>query len=147
MDAKTKRQKMIQALIQEERCQDQQALVSLLAKMGIVTTQAVVSRDLKELGVAKKTDTKGRYYALPAKDLEKQILQKAVLEVNHNKMMIAIHTQAGMAPYVGDRLDESGISILGCIAGENIVFVAPADISQIDHVCQLLEEFFYVSKD
>lgn len=147
MDSKTNRQKAIRQLIQETRYLDQQALVSALAEKGIFTTQAVVSRDLKEMGVVKKVDSQGRYYALPSKDVEKQILQRAVLDISHNKMLIAIHTRAGMAPYVGDRLDESDIPILGCIAGENIVFVAPADITQIDHVCQLLEDYFYVSKN
>lgn len=146
MDAKQERQKKLKRCIEQNRCEDQKRLVELLSCEGIMTTQAVVSRDLKEIGVIKKSDQKGRFYALPEKDLEKEILQRAVLEISHNKMMIVVHTVAGMAAFVGDVLDASDLPLLGCISGENVVFVAPLDVSEIDETCKSLEGFLCVRK-
>ncbi len=146
MDSKASRQKALRQVIQEARCEDQQTLVELLMQKGIATTQAVISRDLKELGVIKKSDEAGRYYALIDNDLEKELLQRAVLGVAHNQVMIVVHTRAGMAAFVGDLLDASSLPLLGCISGENVVFVAPSDIQQIKQVVTLIEEFLCVKK-
>lgn len=146
MDTKSVRQKILRNCIEENRCEDQQALVQLLHSKGVITTQAVVSRDLKEMGVIKKSDELGRYYAIPIKDLEKEILERAVLNVSHNKAIIIVHTIGGMAAFVGDMLDSSELPLLGCISGENVVFVAPADVDEIENVCLALEDFLCIKK-
>lgn len=142
MDNKVQRQKAIKSLIHTHRYVDQQSLVEALKiQYGISTTQAVLSRDLKEMGVIKQVGQKGRHYALPEKEVEKEVLRRAVREVLHNGSLIVVHTLPGLAGFVGDVIDASPLDILGSIAGENMLFIAPRDVSCAARLCEELKEY------
>lgn len=127
-----KRQEAISALIKTARIGDQKELIRQLSlKFGIETNQAVVSRDLRRLGVVKRGDC----YELPEKDIQAEILKLGISSMVHNESLIVISTQPGLAAVVGDYIDQcEDIGILGCIAGENVVFVAPRSIKEIKKI-------------
>lgn len=136
MDKQTsthKRQKAIEELLISEAVSDQNRLVELLlTRYNIETNQAVVSRDLRKLGVVKKQVNNSLIYEMPTADVNIEILKLAVLNVTHNEVMILVTTRPGLAAFVGDYLDKcTDIEIAGCIAGENMIFVMPQSIKNI----------------
>jgi transcriptional regulator of arginine metabolism len=144
----TFRLEAIQELIQKREISDQKQLVELLAKhYQLNTNQAVISRDLRKLGVVKKVIKGVLSYALPETDVSAEILRLALVDITHNESMIVIKTHAGLADFVGDfidRLEEEGI--LGSLAGENTVFVTPTHTKNIRSIYEKLCVQLYFKK-
>lgn len=128
-----KRQEAIKELILQSNVSDQKQLVQLLKdQYGIQSNQAVVSRDLHKLNIVKKLRKGQLVYEIPSHDVKQEILKLAVLDVVHNESMILIKTYPGIADFVGDFLDQcQDLDILGCLSGENTIFVTPKSIKTI----------------
>ena len=62
MNEKKKRLDILKQLIASNTASNQEDILSMLAEKGFVVTQATLSRDLKELKVAKTPDGKGGYH-------------------------------------------------------------------------------------
>ena len=80
MKERHNRLSVVKELIKNNRIDNQDTLLELLAKEGFTVTQATLSRDLKMLKVGKISDGwSGYYYALPENDLisgsEKRYIQ------------------------------------------------------------------------
>lgn len=132
------RQEKIKELLKQELISDQKRIVILLKQMyNIETNQTVVSRDLHKLGVIKKLRDGKLIYEIPASDVKTEILRLALVSITHNESMIVIKTQPALADFVGDCLDAfTDLDILGCLAGENVVFVVPKSVKNIAQICQ-----------
>lgn len=143
------RQNAIKELISKEPISEQMTVVSLLLeKFGIETNQAVVSRDLRKLGVTKKLIKGEMVYDLPTTDPTVEILKLAIIDVQHNEVMIVIKTQPALADFVGDYIDHyTDLDILGCLGGENVVFVTPRSIKNIEQVYQTLCQKIHFKKN
>lgn len=142
------RQEAIKELLNETLISDQKTLVELLKKkFGIETNQSVLSRDLRKLGVVKKEIQHGLFYILPDFDVKVELLKLAIIEIKYNETMIVITTQPGLAAFVGDYIDqEAHLDLLGCLAGENVVFVACPSIKNIQETYELLCQKLHVKK-
>lgn len=129
----TKRQHAIKELIQKMAISDQKQLVELLkTHYNINTNQAVTSRDLRKLGVVKKMHNGVMIYEENTLDVTKEILKLAVIDIDYNESTIVIKTYPGIAAFVGDCLDKSeNLDILGCLAGENVIFVIPKSVKNL----------------
>jgi transcriptional regulator of arginine metabolism len=126
------RQQALAKLIAEKAISKQEELIPLLKKeYKIETTQAMVSRDLQTLGCIKIIHEKKRIYAIPEKNTQREILQLGVKSIQHNESTIVVHTSPGLAPFVGDAIDQANLDIIGCLSGENAVFVSPKSIKNI----------------
>jgi transcriptional regulator of arginine metabolism len=136
------RQTAIRELIQKNTISDQQQLVALLIQhYAIETNQTVVSRDLRKLGAVKKIGNGILRYEMPDRDITTEILRLALLDIHHNESMIVIKTHPGLADFVGDCVDKyTDLELLGCLAGENVVFVVPGSIKNIRKICRALCE-------
>ena len=82
-------------------------------------------------------------YEVPDVDATAEIIQLAVLEVVHNETTIVIHTKPGTAAFVAEVIDLGmDPEILGTVAGENVVFVAPRSIKKmkaaLDSICKII---------
>src|SRR5436190_51010 len=101
-------------------------LVDLLkSEFGVETNQSVVSKDLRKLGVIKKEINQKMIYFLQDSDITTELLRLAVINIKYNEMLIVIQTHPGLAAFVGDYIDNKcNLNILGCLAGENVVFIA-----------------------
>ena len=130
------RQDAIKELVSKELISDQNRLVDkLLSVYGIETNQVTVSRDLGKLGIIKKRIKGEMFYELPSVDVQTQILNLALVSIEHNETMIVIKTHPALADFVGDYLDQhQDLRILGCLSGENVVFVVPKTIKEIEQV-------------
>lgn len=140
----TERQQAIKSLIGARKIADQQSLLELLDKeYNIQTSQAVVSRDLRSLGVVKKT-VNGQVMYDNVDDPSKDLLRKAIISIAHNEALIVVTTLAGCAAFVGDYIDaHKHLGILGTLAGENVVFVTPISIRDIDQLYTSLKNLTY----
>lgn len=138
------RQDAIKEIVSKGLISDQNKLVEkLLNVYGIETNQVTVSRDLARLGIVKKRIKGGLFYELPSVDVQTQILTLAILSIEYNETMIVIKTHPALAAFVGDCLDQyTDLPILGCLAGENVVFVVPKSKEEIEKVYLLICDKF-----
>jgi len=119
------RRALIRRLLEENEVASQAELLSLLADGGCETTQPVLSRDLRKLGVAKRA---GVYVLLeeservtPLESL-RALLRGARPAGPH---MVVITTEAGAANAIARALEAQSLDgLVGTIAGDDTVFVA-----------------------
>lgn len=129
-DAK-KRLESLRDLLSEGELSTQEELAEKLRRLDFEVTQSTISRDLRKLGAVKAIDTEGQtVYRLP-EEFEPPVsgtITDLVLEIVTNGSMIVIHTAVGSASLVARHLDrlEKDL-VLGTIAGDDTIFVAPAN--------------------
>lgn len=139
-DCSTKEQQQLavcQRLVTEKSYLSQEAIRRDLQRHGFGSiSQSTVSRLLKLLGIIKIRNAKGqRIYALnpqlrPTPDAAR-CLSDMVVNVEHNREFILIHTAAGYGRAVARILDYHALpEILGVVAGSSIVWVAPRDVQR-----------------
>jgi transcriptional regulator of arginine metabolism len=134
-DAKA-RLEALRKLLQDGELSTQEELRAKLEKLDFETTQSTVSRDLKKLGAIKAIDTDGDVvYQLPA-EMEAGIptaLPNLIRSIETNGSIIVMRTAVGSASLVARHLDRiSPGGILGTIAGDDTIFVAPASTNLRD---------------
>ena len=130
MAGKTQRHAAIMEIIGGVDVASQEQLRSLLAERGMRVTQATLSRDLHELGVARVPGESGVRYALPDRIASDAIpsletlLPQLFSSIDGVGEMIVLHTLASGAQPVSEAIDAAGWKeILGTIAGENTILV------------------------
>lgn len=139
MKSKNSRLQTLRMLIssQELCCQDD--VLKALSKEGYNVTQATLSRDMKQLKVAKATSLGGKYfYVLPNETMYKRVsspksaaemlLTSGFLSIQFSGNMGVIKTRPGYASSLAYNIDNSGIpSIIGTIAGDDTIFIVIKD--------------------
>lgn len=133
-DDKTKqsRQQLIRELIKETTVRSQDDLLALLRENGIITTQATLSRDLRELKVAKITDSDGYKYVLshntvgqvPLRSVASSSIVPGNLTVEISGQMCVLHTMPGYAGAVAATLDAMQLrGVMGTLAGDDTILI------------------------
>lgn len=143
------RRKAIKELITSQAVENQVMLVQLLKeKYDITSNQSIVSRDLQEMGISKKKYKDLMIYELQEVDPSKEILRLGILNIEHNEVMIVVTVLPGLAAFVGDYLDSEReeLGVLGTMAGENMIFVAPTSIKIIEDVYKKVSLFLFFKK-
>ena len=109
--------------------------VNALQKEGFKLTQATLSRDLKQLKVAKAASMSGNYvYVLPNETMYKRVstpnsireMMKVpgFVSINFSGNIGIIKTRPGYASSIAWNIDNSDIpEILGTIAGDDTIFI------------------------
>jgi transcriptional regulator of arginine metabolism len=131
--------KAFKALLKEENFGSQGEIVDALKEQGFDNiSQSKVSRMLSKFGAVRTRNAKQEMvYCLPAEmgvPTAKSPLRQLVIDIMHNEMMIIIRTSPGAAQLIARLLDSLGKAdgVLGTIAGDDTIFIAPAQISEID---------------
>lgn len=129
---KTQRQAKIVEIISNANVETQEQLLQALTDQGFSSTQATISRDIKELRIVKELTSLGTYrYCVPEKDAPpalsdrlNNIFRECVISVDYAENLVVIHTLPGMANAAGSALDamRSG-AVLGTLAGDDTVVV------------------------
>lgn len=137
------------ALLKEERYGSQTAIVDELKAQGFTNiSQSKVSRMLSKYGAVRTRNAKQEMvYCLPSElsvPSAKSPVQQLVLEIEHNDVMVIIRTSPGAAQLIARLLDSVGRKegVLGTIAGDDTIFIAPVKVSQIDFTLQKVRELF-----
>lgn len=127
---KEKRQNKIKEIIETKNIETQDDLLAELTKAGFTTTQATISRDIREMKLTKVPDGNGRqkYTLIQSADTDvmvkyHQVLSAGILDMDYAGNMIVIHTVSGMAMAVAAALDNMKFQgFMGCIAGDDTIF-------------------------
>ena len=134
-EVRDQRHKAIRTILRRGAVRRQEDLVARLGHEGFEATQSSVSRDLRELGVAK---VGGRYVIpspSPSSSPDVAHLLRAVRPAGPH--LTVLLTETGAAQAVGVALDRAGwAEIVGTIAGDDTLFLAtagPRDQSRVLH--------------
>jgi transcriptional regulator of arginine metabolism len=119
-------------LIRTQRIGTQEELLEALRAAGFHATQATLSRDLALLGARRAADPAGGTRYELASDEERRdglgALGQLVMSVACNGSLVVIRTHPGSASAVARAVDLAGLpDVLGSIAGDDTVFIAPAN--------------------
>ena len=133
------RLQILKEILFEGSASTQDEIREALVKRKFPVTQSTVSRDLKRIGAIKTLDAEGRtVYRLgedftnaPVPATFANSMKELVTDVTSNGMMIVVHTSPGSASLVARHIDSSMTGdVRGPIAGEDTIFVAPADVKR-----------------
>ncbi len=150
MKSKKDRLETLRLIISSQEMGNQEELLAALRKEGYVVTQATLSRDLKQLKVAKAATMRGNYiYVLPNVTMYKRVSTPAqvkemmqvpgFLSIHFSGNMGIIKTRPGYASSIAYNIDASHIScILGTIAGDDTIFIVVAEGTQQKDVVSAL---------
>lgn len=134
----------IQDLLQKKMVRTQDEIREALQKQGFEVNQAMISRILHKLGAIKMNEGNQVVYRLPSELMAitpKDQLKQLVLKITHNETLIVIQTSPGSAQLVARLLDQKNISgILGTLAGDDTIFVAPEKTKLTAELYQTIRE-------
>ena len=145
---KNKRQSAILQIISMKNVETQNQLIEELEQIGIVSTQATVSRDIKTLHLIKELTPQGvyRYVAGQRTGLInhsaklKSIFRESVISYVSAQNIVVIKTLPGLAPAVCSAVDGMVIKgLAGTIAGDDTAFLAMADTAAAERFCREIE--------
>ena len=141
---KTQRQAKIMEIISTTNVETQEQLLQLLQDAGFTSTQATISRDIKELRIVKELTSFGGFrYTTAAKEVTgtfstrlNTIFRECVTGFDYAQNIIVIHTLPGLANAAASALDAMNISVvLGTIAGDDTVFIVMRDTNAAAAFC------------
>lgn len=142
---KIQRHAVILKIVRERQIGSQDELREALTAEGFDVTQATLSRDIRELGLAKLTDAQGRAsYTHPQRasvrpDLS-QVLPSFLVGLDGVGPLLVLKTASGAAGAVAQALDEAEwTEILGTIAGDDTVLVIARGQRQREQLAERIE--------
>lgn len=152
MAAQLKQEALIQAfkdLLKQEQFASQGEIVDALKAQNFENiSQSKVSRMLSKFGAVRTRNARQEMvYCLPAElgvPTAKSPLKQLVLDIEHNDVMIIIRTSPGAAQLIARLLDSLSKSdgVLGTIAGDDTIFIAPTNVTEIKKTISRLEVLF-----
>ena len=133
---KSQRQAKILEIISTINVETQEQLLLELEQAGFRSTQATISRDIKELRIVKELTSLGTYrYTTSSNEVSgsfstkmNTIFRECVTGFDYAQNIIVIHTMPGLANAAASAMDAMNMSVvLGTIAGDDTVFIVMRD--------------------
>ena len=132
---KNARQTAILSIIEKNDIETQEELAAKLREIGIVVTQATVSRDIKELRLLKVLSASGGYKYATAEKADRglsdrfvRMFVESVLSIAHAGHIVVIKTLSGSANAACEAIDSMHWpEILGTMAGDNTILAVAHD--------------------
>ncbi len=133
---KSKRQAKIMEIISVRDIETQEQLLQALQDEGYYSTQATISRDIKELRVVKELTSFGTYrYTSASKDGAgtfsarlNTIFRECITSFDYAQNIIVIKTMPGLANAAASAIDAMSMSVVvGTLAGDDTVFIVMRD--------------------
>ena len=130
------RQSVILEIISERDIETQHQLMQALAERGIKSTQATLSRDIKDMRLVKELGPNGTYrYVQAAKPEQddsserlRKILKESLVSFDLAQNLLVIKTLPGLAPAACSAIDGMHIeNLVGTLAGDDTAFLAMRD--------------------
>ena len=123
-------------LITQRDIETQHSLAQALRETGLDSTQATISRDIRELGLTKELGPAGGYrYVAPRQsavpgygDRLRTIFRESVTKVAVAQNLVIIKTLPGLGPAACSAVDSTEYpGLVGTIAGDDTAFLAMED--------------------
>ena len=146
--AKRDRQTTILQLVESHVVDSQEELRRLLRQRGWDVTQATLSRDLRELGLARVPTADGARYIVPTATADAEdkaalasLLPSLVTSVDGVGELLVVRTVIGGAQPVAAALDaERWPEVLGTIGGDDTILLVCRSAAARDRIARRLRE-------
>ena len=141
---KAQRQAKILELISTTNVDTQEQLLAMLESEGFHTTQATISRDIKELRIVKELTSLGNYrYTTGNNELEgtfstrlNTIFKECVISFDYAQNIIVVRTLPGLASAAASAIDGMNIhAVVGSLAGDDTVMIVMRDANSAAVFC------------
>lgn len=140
------RQDKLKNIISNNKIYTQAELVEALNNEGYDVTQATISRDIHNLNIIKvRTDDGRSYYALKEKSKLPEhflrVLKDGYIRSDLAMNILVVKTVSGLAMAVAAAIDAIKFEeVVGCIAGDDTIFVAASDINSAKSLKRKIED-------
>ncbi len=129
------RQSAILEIIAERDIETQHQLLQALAERGVKSTQATLSRDIKDMRLIKELGPSGNYRYVAAKtetdnfvDRLRTIFKESVISYDVAQNLVVIKTLPGLGQGACSAIDSMDIrGLVGSLAGDDTLFLAMRD--------------------
>ena len=141
---KTKRQEKIMEIVSTRDIETQEQLLEALNNAGYHSTQATISRDIKELRIVKELTKFGTYrYTSSSKEVVTSfsgrlntIFRECITGYDYAQNLVVVHTIPGLAGAAASAVDSMGMGfVLGTIAGDDTVLIIMRDSNAAAAFC------------
>ncbi len=146
---KSQRHAAILDLIQKECVRTQEELLEHLKNMGFDTTQATISRDIRDLKIVKASDGNGGYRysaALSVNDGDfasklNTIFTETVYRVDHACNIVVLKTYSGMGNAAGAAVDTMHMDgVVGSLAGDDTLIIIARSTEYAEEISKQLSQ-------
>ena len=146
---KSKRQEKILELIADHSVQTQEQLLAELKLRGFTTTQATISRDIKQMHLIKEPVGQGVYkYAVSGNRTKlnfaeklRTIFRESITSIAYAQNIVVIKTMPGLASAACAALDDMGVAyMVGSLAGDDTAFLVMRDTESAASFCEEIKE-------
>lgn len=133
---KMQRQAKIMEIISSTDVETQEQLLEALQQSGFKSTQATISRDIKELRIVKELTSLGTYrYTASNKEVGgtfstrlNTIFKECITSYDYAQNMVVIKTMPGLASAACSAIDAMNMSVIvGSLAGDDTAFLVMRD--------------------
>ena len=146
---KNDRQSMILEIISQENIETQEQLLARLQERGISSTQATISRDIKQMHLIKEPVGQGVYkYAVSGNRTKlnfaeklRTIFRESITSIDYAQNIVVIKTMPGLASAACAALDNMEFNFLvGSLAGDDTAFLVMRDTDSAAEFCEEIKE-------
>ena len=140
---------MILEIISQENIETQEQLLARLQERGIVSTQATISRDIKQMHLIKEPVGQGVYkYAVSGNRTKlnfaeklRTIFRESITSIEYAQNIVVLKTMPGLASAACSALDNMDISyMVGSLAGDDTAFLVMRDTESAEIFCEEIKE-------
>ncbi len=141
---KSQRQAKILEIISNRNVETQEQLLAELNTAGFRSTQATISRDIKDLHIVKELTSFGTYrYTVATSEVAgtfssklNTIFRECITNFDYAQNIVVVHTLPGLASAAASAVDAMALSVvMGTIAGDDTVFIVMRDINAAAAFC------------
>lgn len=148
--SKNDRLAALRLIVTSSELSSQDEIIRALARQGIETAQATLSRDMKLLKIVKTANAEGRYvYAIPNETAYRRVHRPhtpadilpapGFQSIQFSGNMAVMRTRPGFASSIASNIDSANLrDVLGTIAGDDTIFIVIREgATHVDVVDQL----------
>jgi transcriptional regulator of arginine metabolism len=145
---KARRQSAIIEVVEQEPVRSQEQLRQRLAQRGFDVTQATLSRDIKELGLLKRSSD-GAYQPAGAPSAPAattlgalgRALTEYLVNIEPVQQLVVLKTGAGQAQLLGLAIDRARMEeVVGTLAGDDTILIIARDAKHAQQVTKKLRD-------
>ncbi len=141
---KNERQNKILEIISDENIETQEQLLARLQAKGINSTQATISRDIKQMHLVKEPVGQGVYKYTVSKNRSRlnfaeklrTIFRESITSIESAQNIVVVKTMPGLASAACAALDDMEITyMVGSLAGDDTAFLVMRDAESARDFC------------
>ncbi|WP_312940940.1 MULTISPECIES: arginine repressor [unclassified Oscillibacter] len=146
---KNERQMLILEIIGQEDIETQEQLLERLQARGVSSTQATISRDIKQMHLIKEPVGRGVYkYSVSGNRTRlnfaeklRTIFRESITGIENAQNIVVVKTMPGLASAACAALDDMDLGyMLGSLAGDDTAFLVMRDTASAETFCKEIQE-------